>query len=166
MHPEIRAIIDEKELNRFLPVITRSFSTVSEEFGLTKETAPSNPAFLTIDKLVELFVKVKCFGLYLDDQPVGFFGIEISDKLLVMIEKISVMPEVRHRGYGKLILDFAVNFAESQNLNKLSVAIINKNNRLKNWYTKYGFKESNIAVFPQLPFEVCFMELKINSADV
>jgi GNAT superfamily N-acetyltransferase len=162
MVPQIRAISSEDELKKFLTVITRSFSTVSEEFNITYETVPSNPAFITMDKLISLYKQIFCFGLYNDKDPIGFFGLEHSGNSL-MIEKLAVIPEFRHNGYGKMILDYTSCFAREKGLNIVSIAMINKNLRLKQWYYDYGFKETEIKNFLHLPFEVCFMQLKIES---
>ncbi|HNX25478.1 MAG TPA: GNAT family N-acetyltransferase [Spirochaetota bacterium] len=163
MSPQISEILNEKELNNFLNIIINSFSTVSDEMGITKETAPTNPAFLTIDRLLDIYKKMKCFGLYYEDLPIGFFGLEESKDSPLMLEKISVLPEFRHRGYGRMILDHTVKYAIEKKFKKISIAIINENKRLKEWYTGYGFYEVRVTAFPHLPFEVCFMEYTIDS---
>jgi len=162
MLPEIRTISSEKELKSFLSVIINSFSTVAEELKLTKETAPTNPAFITDERLLEIFNKIKCFGLYYENLPIGFFGLEESEDSMLMLEKLSVLPEYRHKGFGKMILDYTVKFASEMGFKKISIAIINENYILKKWYRDYGFAETRINIFPHLPFEVCFMELTIN----
>ncbi len=50
---EIRKFYKEKDLNDLLFVIQESFLTVAKDFNLTKENAPTNPAFITMDKLKE-----------------------------------------------------------------------------------------------------------------
>jgi GNAT superfamily N-acetyltransferase len=162
MLPEIRTISNEKELNTFLSVIINSFSTVAEQLKLTKETAPTNPAFITAERLLEIYNNIKCFGLYYENLPIGFFGLEESEDAMLMLEKLSVLPEYRHRGFGKMILDYTVQYASELGYKKISIAIINENSILKKWYGDYGFAETRINIFPHLPFEVCFMEFSIN----
>ena len=162
MLPEIRAISNEKELKNFLSVIINSFSTVADELKLTKETAPTNPAFITEERLLSIYREIGCFGLYSGNLPIGFFGLEESEDSLLMLEKLSVLPEYRHRGYGRMILDYAVKYALETGIKKISIAIINENHILKKWYREYGFAETRINIFPHLPFEVCFMEFNIN----
>lgn len=162
MLPEIRAISSGKELKDFLSVIINSFLTVAQELKLTKETAPTNPAFITAERLIEIYNEIKCFGLYYGNLPIGFFGLEESEDSLLMLEKLSVLPEYRHRGFGKMILDYTVRYASETGFKKVSIAIINENYILKKWYGDYGFAETRINIFPHLPFEVCFMEFNIN----
>ena len=54
---EIRKLNKEIELNDLLFVIQESFTTVARELNLTKENAPTNPAFLTMEKLLESIEK-------------------------------------------------------------------------------------------------------------
>jgi len=43
----------EAEIEECSQVIASSFGTVAQDFGLTEEIAPTNPAFITTDKLRE-----------------------------------------------------------------------------------------------------------------
>ena len=43
--------IDETKLDECLDVIHRSFATVAEKFGLTRESCPSHTSFMPIEKL-------------------------------------------------------------------------------------------------------------------
>ena len=165
MQPEIRPILNVEELKLFLPVITDSFLTVTEEFGITHENAPTNPAFITMERLLDIYEKMKCFGMYIENIPSGFFALEGSENSCLMLEKLAVLPDFRHKGYGKLILDYTSMFAAGNNYKIISIAIINENIRLKNWYSLHGFKEIKITTFPHLPFKVCFMELDNNQSN-
>jgi len=40
---------------------------------------------------------------------------------------------------------------------------IDSNIKLKNWYIKQGFKETETNDFPRLPFRVCFMNKQIEN---
>ena len=44
--------IQESELNECLKVIHAGFGTVAEEFGLTRENAATNAAFMEYDRLL------------------------------------------------------------------------------------------------------------------
>jgi ribosomal protein S18 acetylase RimI-like enzyme len=77
------------------------------------------------------------------------------------MEKLAVLPDKRHNGCGRMLMDFACEIIREKNGNLISIGIINENTVLKNWYIKYGFKEKEVKRFPHLPFEVCFMEKEI-----
>ena len=155
----IKLITDEKEFLRCTDVIRESFLTVAKEFDLTPDNAPTNPAFMTYEKLKESAAKgMELFGLY--DE--GCIAIERSkEDSVFFIERLAVLPVWRHNGYGRMLMDHA--FVEIINRGgmKASIGIINENIVLKKWYEDYGFKETGIRKFDHLPFTVCFMEKNV-----
>ena len=127
-------------------VIRNSFITVANHFNLTKENAPINPAFIEIDALNKMYEKnIDMFIVLENDVYIGFVAIEKANNEIYYMEKLAILPEYRHKGYGK----------------KISIGIINENDILKKWYLSYGFIETETKVFKHLPFTVCFMEKKI-----
>lgn len=149
--------------NCSVEIINKSFLTVAKELNLTKENAPTNPAFITYNSLLELKKKeVKFFELIVyNDIPVGFIAIEKADENIFYLEKLAVLPEHRHNGYGKLLMDFAFNYVKKYNGKKISIGIVDENKKLKNWYKDYGFKETGKKKFEHLPFTVCFLEKSV-----
>jgi ribosomal protein S18 acetylase RimI-like enzyme len=143
-------------------VIREAFATVAEEFHITKESAPSNGAFMKAEALKTLAEKgVKLFDVWQDGERAGFFALEDAGGGIFYIEKLSVLPGKRHNGIGKRILDFAVEYIKAHSGEKISIAIVNENTVLKRWYENYGFAETRLKVFEHLPFTVCFMELSL-----
>lgn len=158
----IREISNDNELEKSIDVIKESFATVAKDFNLTEMNCPTNPAFITFEKLKEIAKKgIRMFGLYYNDKQVGFVAIEKSDNANYYMEKLSVLPEYRHNGFGKKLMDFVFDFIHQENGESVSIGIINENAILKNWYKKYGFIETGTKQFEHLPFVVCFMERKI-----
>ncbi|MFX1500458.1 MAG: GNAT family N-acetyltransferase [Promethearchaeota archaeon] len=160
----IKKIKSKKELSESVKVLRTSFLTVAHNFNLTKENAPTNPAFITFDKLNELKNKgLKLYGIYnrSKKRQIGFVVIEKVNKVLYYMEKLCVLPDFRHNGYGKLLMDYVFNYVRKKKGNNVSIGIINKNLILKDYYIKYGFVEINLKKFDHLPFTVCFMEKKL-----
>lgn len=150
------------ELNSSLQVITESFSTVAAEFGLTKENCPTHPAFMTLARLQEALAKnVKLFGLFFDKVQIGLVAVEKSTDEVFFLERLSVLPDYRHRGYGKKLIDYAFDFVKAQGGKVIKIALINEHSILKHWYLNYGFCETGTKNFPHLPFTVCFMEKRV-----
>ena len=58
-------------------------------------------------------------------------------------------------------MEFATEKIKAHNGKWISIALIDSNTRLKNWYSKQGFKETGIRDFPHLPFRVCFMKKEL-----
>jgi ribosomal protein S18 acetylase RimI-like enzyme len=154
--------IREDELEMAAFVIGRSFATVAKDFHLTKENCPTNAAFITVEQLIESKNKgILFFGLFCRSSLAGCVAVEKAKDGVFYLEKLSVLPEWRHKGYGKKLTDFVFQYAHSLCGKKISIALINENLQLKKWYADYGFKETGIRKFNHLPFTVCFMEKEI-----
>lgn len=158
-HEVIIKRIDEHQFEECARVIRNSFITVADEFNLTKENAPTNPAFIERDSLEKMKEKgIGMFGAFEGDVCIGFVAIEKANEDVFYMERLAVLPEHRHKGIGRELMDFVFDYSRRNGGKKVSIAIINKNKRLKDWYIKYGFIETGVKEFKHLPFEVCFME--------
>jgi Sortase and related acyltransferases len=157
-------LIQENQLPDCLEVIHRSFATVAEEFELTPENCPSNGAFIPLSRLQNDYDRGNMmFGLYDDEKIIGFMEIAEYNTEICGLEKLAVLPEYRHNGYGKQLLDFAKKTAVDKGYKIMHVGIIDKNTRLKNWYSKYGFIHTGTNTFPRIPFVVGYMQLMIET---
>ena len=157
----IKVIKSDKELVESVQVIRTSFLTVADCFNLTIENAPTNPAFITFERLKELKNKeLKLYGLYNkpNNKQIGFIAIEKANNSLYYMEKLCILPQFRHNGFGKKIIDFVFNYVKKNDGDKVSIGIINENKILKKYYIKNGFIETDLKKFKHLPFTVCFME--------
>jgi len=164
MEDLIREIQDD-EIDATASIIRSSFMTVAKDFHIIQENCATNPAFITSEKLKESINKgIKFFGLFRCDIQIGCVALEKAQDGVFYMERLAVVPEYRHKGYGKELNDFVFNYAGSQGGKKVSIGIINENIQLKNSYTKYGFTETLIRKYDHLPFTVCFMEKRIDSA--
>jgi len=144
-------------------LIRRSFATVAEEFGLTPDNCPTNPAFTTDSALVSRLDRENCrsFGLYLNDVMAGFAALMPAANGAMEITRLAVSPEMRHRGYGRMLVDAAMGASRGIGAKKVVIGIIDANTVLKDWYSKYGFVETAKKEYPQLPFTVCEMEMEL-----
>ncbi|MBN2352256.1 MAG: GNAT family N-acetyltransferase [Spirochaetales bacterium] len=163
---EFREVTGELEIETCAEVIRKSFRTVADEFGLTEENAPTNPAFLTVEKLRQAIAKpVRFFGLFDGTRQVGCVALERShdEAGVFFLERLSVVPEERRNGYGAALMDHACREAKKAGAEKIKIGIIDENRVLKRWYLDYGFTETGTKTFAHLPFTVCFMEKNIAS---
>jgi len=155
----IREIVDEKELENSVSVIADSFRTVAVEFNLTKDNCPTHSSLVTLKQLNEMKRKgLKLFGLFEGDAQVGFVAVEKKKHKVFNLEKLAVLPEHRHKGYGGKLVEFSEEYVKNTDGEKLSIGIINEHAVLKKWYEGKGFKETSVVKFEHLPFTVCFME--------
>ncbi len=155
----IREIVSRDELETSVTVIRNSFKPVAVEFGLNGQNCPSHPALITLRQLQELQSRgTRFFGYFADDVQVGFVGAERANETTYYLEKLAVLPEHRHRGYGKELVEYVFKFASENKAGIVSIGIINKHEILKNWYRSLGFCETGNREFEHLPFTVCFMD--------
>jgi diamine N-acetyltransferase len=157
-------IIPDSDLLPVVKVLNEAHGTVAKEFGFTKQNNPTNNAFIDIETLRAQLIKgIELFQLSFYNKPIGCIAIEKSAKETdtYYIEKVSVIPEYRHYGYGVNLMDYAIEMIKKSGGRKASIALIDSNVRLKNWYMMQGYKETGIKDFSHLPFRVCFMSRQL-----
>lgn len=159
MSIEFRKITNDSRLEKSAEVIRDSFKTVADDFNITREKAPTNPAFIEPGDLIKMREKgIEMFGVYDGLVQIGFVAIEKAEGKVYYMEKLAVLPPFRHNGYGKRIIEFVVDHVRLNCGEKISIGVINDNTVLKEWYKNSGFVETGVRKFKHLPFEVCFME--------
>jgi len=158
---EIR-VITERPLEPSVEIIRRSFGTVAEEKGITEQNAPRFTAFITAERLEETRRNNSVFwGLFVSGKQVGFVAVEKEPEGKYWMKRLAVLPEFRHGGSGKALVDAAISYTRSQGEKKLYIAVAGDRGVLNDWYLAMGFRESSVQKFPHLPFSVAFMELDI-----
>ena len=159
---EIREVRAD-ELEQCAAVIRRSFTTVAEDFGLTEEKVPTNGAFIKVERLTAERAKgLLQYALAEQDVIIGFVQLEKAGEETYYLEKLAVVPERRHAGYGKDLMDFAKDKVRTLGGSKIGITIIEENKRLKSWYLKNGYAHTGTKKFEHLPFTVGFMELRLD----
>jgi len=158
----VRELGENDSLELSADIIRQSFKQVAIDFNLTPENCATNPAFITVDKLLDLKQKqVTFFGLFVSQKQVGFIGVESNPDGVYFMEKLAVLPQYRHHGYGAELMKFALEFAVKYGACKASLGTINGHTVLKNWYKTLGFHETAVKKISSLPFDVCFMEIDL-----
>ncbi len=151
-----------KQLNICIDIIHKSFQTVADEMNLTKENCPSYTAFMPIEKLISQFENNTPMLLYqYNGHFVGYFSLSINDDS-VELNNLAVLPEYRHLGIGKELVDYAITYSKNiLGANKIKIGIVEENTILKEWYEKIGFVHTGTKKFEHLPFTVGFMETEV-----
>ena len=158
----IKQVENKEQLNICIDIIRNSFATVAEEFSLTENNCPSHTAFMKFDKLEKQFNDGRPMFIFCqDDVPVGYFSLAKCSDEEWELNNLAVLPEYRHLGIGKAMVNYAVKMVKSYGGNKISIGIIEENTTLKNWYLKLGFTYVSTRKFEHLPFTVGCMEMKL-----
>ena len=151
--------LSANDLPEYAEIIRRSFATVARDFSLTKENCPGHTSFITNDRLAS---KIKDgyypFGCYKGDKLVGFVSLADMGGGVYEMDNLAVLPEYRHLGYGKKLLDFCKIKVSKLGGSKITIGIVEENIVLKDWYAANGFVHTGMKRFEHLPFTVGFME--------
>ncbi|MDF2941441.1 MAG: hypothetical protein K0S01_299 [Herbinix sp.] len=157
----------ENDLEVCAEVIRQGFLTVAMDFGLTEENCPTNGAFIKKERLLTEKEKGHfMYGMVSDNQIIGYMQLEKSTDELYFLQKLVVLPQYRHMGLGKNLLDYAVERVQEFGGRILSISMIEENTVLKDWYLAYGFHTTGTRKFEHLPFVVGFMELNIEEIHI
>lgn len=152
-------ILDVETLTR---IIRNSFQTVADRFGFNATNCPKHPSNCTDEWIKSDFERgITYFLLEIEGKEIGCAALEKADQDLCYLERLAVIPEYRNKGFGKSLADCVFREAKILGCKKVSIGIIAKQHELKNWYSKYGFKEGITKSFGHLPFDVTFMECDI-----
>ena len=143
----------------YADVIRRSFETAAKDYGLTIENCPEHWSFKTNEQLADKFKEgYYPFGYYIDDKIVGFASLTDLGKQVYELNVVSVIPEYRHRGYGRALIDFYKAKVKELGGCKITISLADTDVTLKKWYINNGFIHTETKTFDNLPLPVGYME--------
>ena len=98
--------------------IRKSFQNVADRFGLTPVNAPRHPSNCTADWLQKDMNRgVTFFVIENETYIVGCVALELANSEVCYLERLSVLPDHRNRGFGKALVDHVFYEAvDSQNI--------------------------------------------------
>ena len=159
-----KAVIQEvkkNELQECLDVIHQSFGTVAEQFGLTRENCPKHTSFIPISFLeTQMDWGWHMYALYAGKKIIGYMSISKEGEDVYELHNLAVLPEYRHKGFGKILLDHAKEVVKSLGGNRIKIGIIEESTMLKDWYIANGFAHIGTKKFDHLPFTSGYLEWK------
>jgi ribosomal protein S18 acetylase RimI-like enzyme len=152
---KILRIDDSKVLT---DIINKAFMTVAEQFNFSKENASGHPAFIGSDKMDKALSNgLKMFGYETEDKIVGCVGYSHNNRKNYLIERLATLPEYRHLGIGRKLMEFIENEIKNIGGKIAEVHVVDKNIILREWYRKLGYVEIRIDEIKTLPFNSCVM---------
>ena len=153
------SLLSTDHISMYAEVIRQSFATVAQDFNLTKENCPAHTSFITNERL-ENNIKEGYypFGYFANGKLIGFVSLSGIGDGVYELNNLAVLPESRHFGYGKELLDFCKEKVKMLGGMKIIIGIIEEHTVLKDWYATNGFIHNGTKKFEHLPFTVGFME--------
>ena len=153
--------LDQCNLKECLNVIHQSFGTVAEEFGLTKENCPKHTSFIPLSFLeTQKNWGWHMYALYAGKKMIGYMSLSKESDDVFELHNLAVLPEYRHKGFGKLLLDHAKDIVKVLGGNVIKIGMIEESTVLKNWYIANGFVHTGTKKYDHLPFTSGYLEWK------
>ena len=151
--------VNYEQLPECLEVIYKSFATVAEEFGLTKENCPKHTSFVPLYFLEsQMEWGWNMFGLFEDKTIIGYMSISKEDNDIYQLHNLAILPEYRHQGYGSKMIEYAKGVVIKLGGSKIKIGIIDESEVLKSWYISHGFNYTGNKKFDHLPFTSGYLE--------
>ena len=168
--------LDQTEFALAVEVIRASFLTVANDLGLTEENCPKYVGFVTTAERLQTQLSWGwwMYGLFEDGQLIGYVSIskvsadgdtDAVDRAYE-IHNLAVLPEHRHKGYGRQLLNFCAAKIKESGGRIINISIIEENPVLKNWYAEYGFTHTGTKKYDHLPFTSGYMEIVLSNKEV
>ena len=101
-------------------IIRKSFKTVAEEFGFTIDNAPRFTAFATTEERLywQMDNEPRLMFVYEQNGVIcGYYSLLMQDNNECELNNLAALPEYRHCGIGKTLLEHAYETAR-RNLRK------------------------------------------------
>lgn len=149
-----------KDIHTLSNIIHLSYQDVAQTFKLTKDNCPKHPSHCT-DKWIEhdLNRGVVYHILYSNGIAAGCAALEMADPDLSYLERLAVLPQFRHNGFGIKLVEYIMTTAQQMGTKTLSIGIIEEQEILRRWYESIGFERVEIKEFDHLPFNVAIMNI-------
>ena len=146
-------IMEIKDSKIITGILNKAFITVALQYNYTKENAPKFPAFIE-PNIIEngLNNGLKMYGYYLDDQIIGCVGYSFYKDNMYFIERLATLPEYRHKGIGKILMEYVENIIKKNNGKIIEIHVVDENKRLIEWYKKFNYKEIRVDEIKTFPF--------------
>ncbi|WNO08500.1 GNAT family N-acetyltransferase [Teredinibacter sp. KSP-S5-2] len=144
-------------------VICSAHKDVAVMFALNSDNCPKHPSFCEASWVESDIERGVEYFLYQENGEIaGCVSVETaSNGQVVYLNRLSVLPVYRSMGIGGALVRFVLGYAKSQSRNAVSIGIISRHTKLKNWYRGLGFVDGDVKTFPHLPFDVLFMSYVI-----
>ena len=145
-------------------LIKKSFLTVANEYGITKENAPRYTAFATTDDRLLWHMDSEHRPMYVYEEDgilCGYYSLLIQENGECELSNLAVLPEFRHKGIGKQLLDHSVETARKHGCRIMNIGIVEENIPVRKWYEDNGAIHTGTRKYDFFPFTCGYMIIEI-----
>ena len=161
--------VKREELSACADLIRKSFQTVADEFGFTRENAPRFTAFATTEERLAWHMDGEHRLMYLDEEDGrlrGYYSLLLRDKSECELGSLSVLPEYRHHGIGGRLLRHAMKTAAEHGCAVMNLSIVEENTVLRKWYERFGAVHTGAEKFDFFPFTCGYLERDLRESPI
>ena len=156
--------VEREDIPTCVNLIRSSFMPIAEEFGITKDNAPGYTAFAISDD--RLFRQMDeehrpMFAAEEDGVLCGYYSLLIQENGECELNNLAVLPQYRHRGIGKQLLEHSYTIAKSMGCHVMNIGIVEENTVLRQWYEQNGAIHIGIKKFDFFPFTCGYMKREL-----
>ncbi len=140
-------------------LIRVSFRDVAERLGLSAENCPGHPSNCREQTVLKALAEAARFFLLLwEGEPRACVSCVPGRHGVFTLRRLSVLPEARLRGFGKLLVRHAMDDAWQRGADCVEVGVVASEQWLIGFYERMGFTvtRENVSM-DELPFEVTFL---------
>ena len=91
----------------------------------------------------------------------GYYSLLMQDNNECELSNLAVLPEYRHCGIGKKLLEHAYVSAKDQGCKLINIGIVEENKTLRKWYEENGAVHTGTKKFDFFPFTCGYMEQEL-----
>ncbi|WP_026511696.1 GNAT family N-acetyltransferase [Butyrivibrio sp. LC3010] len=156
--------VKREDIGDCVNIIRQSFITVADEFGFTPENAPRFTAFATTEDRLIWQMDNENRLMYIYEQEgvsCGYYSLLMQENEECELNNLSVLPEYRHLGIGKKLLEHAYESARNAGCKAINIGIVEENVVLRRWYEQNGAVHVGTKKFDFFPFTCGYMRKEI-----
>ncbi len=156
--------VKREDIPQCAELIKKSFMTVADEFGFTPENAPRFTAFATTGERLIWHMDEEHRPMFLFEENgvvCGYCSLLIQGNDECELNNLAVLPEFRHRGIGKELLEYSFGLARDLGIVVMNIGIVEENTVLKKWYEKFGFVHVGTEKYDFFPFTCGYMKKEL-----
>lgn len=145
-------------------VIRSAFKTVADDLGFTEENAPRFTAFATDDRRLYYQLVEEHRPMYVFEKEgkiIGYYSLSVLNEDEIELNNLSVLPDQRHNGIGKKLLEDCFSRAKEMGAKKVKIGIVEENRILRSWYEDSGFIHTGSIKYDFFPFTCGYMEKEV-----
>lgn len=154
--------VRREDIPECVEVIKRSFQTVANDLGLTVENAPRFTSFATTEERLyrQLYAEHRPMYVFWENKRIcGYYSLFIQNNNECELNNLAVLPDFRHRGIGKRLLDHALKTAKESGCETVNIGIVEENTVLRKWYEQNGAIHTGTKKFDFFPFTCGYLKI-------